>query len=245
MLAGHPRNVTDKGHLADPHSIGNRVNIHASEETAEQVHQGFEAIHTAHGDGGLGKINLYGKRNLPRGVQGGFVKGRRVERHVNIREHGSQTTATTVVETGHFIDDSWGGSAGYASEKNHAPDIADAKRWIRQAKSAGRDPSELESHLRLVEAHHALNQAIAASPEVKELNDQPASSTTNYLRRKHEIFSRAYRQYITEKSGHPALLKVHDETRQDASGRRETWSKENFAPIREKIEGVMREKGWL
>ena len=68
-----------------------------------------------------------------------------------------------------------------------------------------------------------------------------------YLLRRNELWARAYAQYIAERSGDRLMLagvrEAVDSSNAVLSSRQ--WSADSFGPIRDAIDEILREVGWL
>ncbi len=100
-----------------------------------------------------------------------------------------------------------------------------------------------------------LFSAINASSEHRTLRalraseKMPAEGKTyiTYLLRRNELWARAYAQYIAERSGDRLMLagvrEAVDSSNAVLSSRQ--WSADSFGPIRDAIDEILREVGWL
>lgn len=155
----------------------------------------------------------------------GFVKPKLVTAGIGtdfmaVRSSGPWPALTAVHETGHFLDIEAIGAKGTLATHTPLPEM--------QRVLAAANDSEAVQHLRAI-------GAAAASVKTQE--------HYSYLTSPHEIWARAYAQYIAEKSGYRQLLKEVQMVRTNEKWRQ--WSAEDFAPIATEIDAMFRKLGWL
>lgn len=92
-------------------------------------------------------------------------------------------------------------------------------------------------------ALEGFRRAVAESAAVRSIESLPYYQQ-GYFLEGHELWARAYAQYIATRSGSPLLKAQLDTIRTSAQPWRQ-WSDEDFAPIATAIDDVLRAKGWL
>ena len=205
---------------ADPDSIGSHAKVlGGTEYELTPHHSAFEAIHSVHGDGPLPPVGIDTVSHFDGGKQGQYNSG---DTSVTVARNGVHPVATAVHEYGHYLDHHGLGDAGegFASDRSH-------------------------------DDTRALLNEIYNSPEAAQLNaahddaDADVRRHLGYLMQGHELFARAYTQYIAHKSGHPALTAALAEEAPTHVGKMSQWSKESFAPIAARFDEMFAKKGWL
>ncbi len=93
------------------------------------------------------------------------------------------------------------------------------------------------------EALAAFRAAVEGSETVKTIQALPESIGAYWLT-KHELWARAYAQYVATRSGDATLLAQLDKARGGLQPWRQ-WSDADFKPIAEAIDALFREKGWI
>ena len=92
----------------------------------------------------------------------------------------------------------------------------------------------------------ALDQFDTSLPHAAGMELIKIENQVDYLLDAREAWARAYSQYIAEKSGNPVMLKelrAIVESPVEWSVRQ--WETKDFAPIREAIDTMFRDKGWI
>ena len=75
-----------------------------------------------------------------------------------------------------------------------------------------------------------------------------ASACNSGVTSNHEIFARAYAQYIATKSKNPemlAVLRSRQGKPEDGKGYPDQWDDDDFVPLYEEIENIFLKIGWL
>jgi hypothetical protein len=187
------------------------------------VNEALASIDRVHDDGVLPPIRIdgaTGKGNLGvfRSVR--TLDGRQSAKGIGIRRSGTWPSLTTAHEVGHLLDlEGIGAKGQYATRQGFAP----MKKVM---------------------------EAAAQTQSIKALHSMRAGATDKYTLRHcdyflqpHEIWARSYAQFIAERSGSEVLKQelqlVHD------TAQNRQWSREDFAPIRQAIETMFKELGWL
>jgi hypothetical protein len=93
------------------------------------------------------------------------------------------------------------------------------------------------------EALAAFRAAVEGSETVKTIQALPESIGAYWLT-KHELWARAYAQYVATRSGDATLLAQLEKARGGLQPWRQ-WSDADFKPIAEAIDALFREKGWI
>jgi hypothetical protein len=65
-----------------------------------------------------------------------------------------------------------------------------------------------------------------------------------HLARDHEIFVRAYSQYITTKSGDRLLMRQLSADKRELSGHDSYWTDEEFQPLFDDFDELIKENAW-
>jgi hypothetical protein len=140
----------------------------------------------------------------------------RREARIGVRSTGDWPTLTAVHEIGHLLD-----HRGLGLGSRMATELNDTRLagWLKAV------------------------QASEAFAELKRASDALPSRHFAYLMSGPELWARSYAQYIAEKSGDAVLLEDVRKVR-DAFAPRQ-WSPEDFKPIREAMDKLFQELGWL
>ncbi|HLP01682.1 MAG TPA: hypothetical protein VK163_06625 [Opitutaceae bacterium] len=89
----------------------------------------------------------------------------------------------------------------------------------------------------------AFRDAVEASAAVQAIRELPETVRAYFLK-PHELWARAYAQYIATRSGNAMLAGQLDKVRGGMQPWRQ-WSDADFKPIAEAIDAFFREKGWI
>lgn len=148
--------------------------------------------------------------------------------------HGPYTDEWTLThEIGHVVD-----LTAFRDEHNPV-DGTDINRFY-----ASHD-GPLAEVIQLAEETDALRQIRKLRSELNADDDRDLRLLllTEYLLRPHEIFARAYAQWIALRSGNRKLQHALNITRSD--GGPEQWSDRDFEQIARAMDRIFRERGWL
>lgn len=138
----------------------------------------------------------------------------------------SKTIIDTIIhEIGHWIDQN-----GLSCFSNKST----TEGW------GSNDPSLVKDFLRAAQRSE-LYSRILNDPEIEQYNK-------DYFLSNHELWARAYTQYIAEKSGDPELLEAIEKkvnvTDPDVITATH-WTDADFEPIKREVEKILNNKGWL
>jgi SPP1 gp7 family putative phage head morphogenesis protein len=192
------------------------------------------AIEKVHGDGDLPQIPLELERSNKR--LGGYwyttaSPSRALKITIKTREHPELTLAH---EIGHFLD-----QQGAGKGRGHASPADALFDEFRQAAKNSRAIRDIETYL-----------STGKSPTVARdstLRDLPVKRQyAQYLLLTHEIWARAYSQYIAIRSGDAVLMRQLDELRGGLSQKYypSQWEDDDFQEITEVIDRLMIALGW-
>jgi hypothetical protein len=187
----------------------------------ELVEAGLAAIDRVHDDGVLPKIPMIGKEIPSLGCfTADKVGNMRVASRIDVKPSGAWPSLSTVHETGHFLDLEGIGTKGLFSS------VA-GEAGMREVLAAARG----------TEAVKHLEQRLANT------TNQDTADHLRYLLTDHEIWARAYAQYITEESGYRQL--EIDLAKALAREKGRQWTADDFRPVREAIGAMFRRAGWM
>lgn len=188
------------------------------------------AIDAVHGDGVLPNILI--RRGAATMTAEGTYKY--VENHalrIELRSDGIHPEMTLAHEIGHFIDHEGLPGPGWSSAK--AKFMTDWRDTVRATPA--------------VQALHAL----ASGPDKIVVQGKKYGVHKNhlaYLLEWEELWARSYAQYIAIRSGDAVMLEQLNATleRQRAAqvDYRRQWEREEFAPVADAIDDIMRSMGW-
>lgn len=85
-------------------------------------------------------------------------------------------------------------------------------------------------------------QAIEGTDAIKSIRARPASRERNYYLKRHEMWARAYAQFIAEESKHSALLSGLSKAFDEYSGKQ--WAEEDFKPVKAAIRNLFKKLNW-
>lgn len=191
------------------------------------------AIDTVHKDGKLPEIPVVSSQS--RSYHGAYYRGSQTGKSVKVTlsAHGDHSELTFCHETGHYLD--WEA-------------LGDAGKW-------GSSQPELKGFLDAVKSSRAIQDITAMSKQKKVAVDLNGSELMysvdtkylNYLLQPHEIWARAYAQYIATRSKDPVLLEQLAKLVTKKSGKLHyatQWEEDDFAPIAKEIDRLFAQKGW-
>lgn len=90
----------------------------------------------------------------------------------------------------------------------------------------------------------AFRDAVNSSQAIAAIRTNLTRAQQSYLLAGHELWARAYAQYVTTRSGNPALKAQLDRVRTSDVPWKQ-WSDDDFAPIAAAIDNLFRAKGWI
>ena len=201
----------------------------------------LEAIDSAHGDGGLPRMRAY-EESPGKNIHGSYTTKMSLDVNYNLVEMPdeiliSPTTPhphmTFAHETGHYIDD-WGfGVEGWASEES-----ATMHKW-REAVKGSDAFGELND--RKINPDKYVTRI---KKDGKTFRLSTPEKYLDYTQQEREVWARSYSQYVAEKSTSSAL-KSELSTMLSEQKLPLQWQADDFAPIKDAIDEVFKERGWL
>ncbi len=241
-----------KSYKDDKKSVGSHVHVKATGDTGEAIHEGLEAIHTAHTDGGLER-QVSADNKAGRKAVGEYDPRKQSDLRFGVKDSGKHKAFTAVHEVGHYLDDQALGTDGaeFSSTQDHTDEINGLKASHERQEAAGRTVSlESRQYLATLEAVKDLKDTLGKTREVMDLKKlKPAGPLAGDIKdaqQDHQIFARAYSQHIATESQHPALLRGLNADRNSQFGKENHlhWSDESFKPVAEKFHALFKAKGW-
>ena len=207
------------------------------------IDDAINTIDSVHSDGDLPKIPI-GTADMAGGTNGRYYfdpkNGKAVGIDISNDVDHRRPQLTTAHEVGHFLDNQVlkdkGGRHSFGSEqatKEFLP-VLRAIQESPQYKELGRMK------------RRALEQFNPSLPRAVNMELAKIEIHVDYLLDAREAWARAYAQYIAEKSGNPVMLKELGaivDSPMEWSVRH--WETKDFAPIRDAIDTMFRDKGWI
>lgn len=198
----------------------------------------MRAVDKVHGDGNLPDLPIKTGKMSTR--QGHFKYRATGDQQPIEIKMSTQFTAeaehTLIHEIGHFLDHNGFNTAAERGGKQMASTFRDTpawKRWLSSVKdSAAIKKLQYQRNNLPVRDYRSFSQTAS-----KKMYD-------NYLD-VNEAWARSYAQYITEKSGDAVLKKQLNEILKDDFYGASQWAASDFAPIREAMDDLFKEKGWI
>lgn len=206
----------------------------------DRVRAGLEAIEKVHGDGKLSEIPVLMSDAKGYEASFGFTQITRTAKHIKISKHADHPELSFVHEVGHYLDlRGMGAKRGFKSAENvklmkefhDAVEESGSIKWWRGCKAT-------EGQI-----------GIPNPNAVGGLDIYDIEGTVDYVLAPHEIFARAYAQYIAKKSGSPTLLTQLNKMRQwdkDATPfyLPYQWGEEEFEPIFNAMDKLLENLNW-
>lgn len=204
--------------------ISSKIFRSASETRLEKISSDsvVQTIDSIHGDGPLPTLQLNFKKTT------GTANGQYslTDGNIDIFKVGS-TPMTLTHEIGHWIDHKGfkglipeTGSSGIRSMASYSDLFADFRRVANQSRK-----------IKEIYASQGISQR-----------------SIDYFTSNHEMFARAYAQYIAKKSGDQKmleLLSMRQGTPTAGARYPDQWDDDDFAPIGEEIEKIFTKVGWI
>lgn len=204
------------------------------QRSLDAVREALRAVDSVHGDGDLPRLEI----RLGRGKKeiGGYVYARDGSpRRIVVSRHSDHPRLSFVHELGHFLDHQGLGIPG------------------RFASEAGR----LAEVMSVIERSHAIvalrslrgrRRAIVTRRDGRRELHTLRARHIDYLLQPRELFARAYAQYIAVRNADVTLLIELDVIRRDLLASQvyhDQWTDDDFAPIGEALDGLLRRLGWM
>lgn len=188
----------------------------------------LEAIDSVHSDGPLPVIEIVSSRS--RKFNGAYIPA---EQFAQIKIAESPTPSLTIAhEIGHFID-----HRGIRSTSLF-PKRGDRVNDFHLITGVGTE--EFAPFVRAARESRAFQSIVNET--------RLTTASINYLASPHEVWARAYAQFIAVRSNNPTLLAELESTRSQITRGRSAavqWDDDDFAPIDSEIERIFRTRGWL
>jgi hypothetical protein len=180
-----------------------------------------KTIDSIHGDGPLPPAPVKHEES------GGSVNGqyRRFDNEITTFKEGA-IPMTLTHEIGHWID--------YRGFRN----IPDAEPPMKGDKVFASYSPLFKKFIKIAKSSNKIKEIKTAYLTAK---------SKRYLTSNHEIFARAYAQYIATKSKNPEMLENLKNRQTGAKGRSypDQWDDEDFVPLYNEIETIFKQIGWL
>ncbi|MDX8382683.1 MAG: phage minor head protein [Ghiorsea sp.] len=229
--AEHKKTVVD-GRLGDAvQRAANPISAPVSQSIEALAHKRIAkhvlgVIDSVHGDGVLPIIPLKSTTGSASFIAYNRASGDPVEIGISTKQKGMQHHAL-VHEIGHFID---------RSALDRASDNGGMLKLMKAAKES-KAIAWIDKDLATWESLKPVGWRQATDKESRV-------NTYQYLLKEHEIWARAYAQWITEKSGDPLLVKQLEGIMSDDRHIMQ-WTKEDFKNISHEIDVIMLDMGWI
>lgn len=200
-----------------PHPVADAFNPDQFRDKlrAAEFEHALSQIARIHGDGALPKIPI---KSVTEWYDMMVQLGKNPA--LNVSSHDQSIAFTATHEVGHVLD--WyalGNGKGFGSETNKAKGVMDA---IKQSGAYQRVKD--------------LGKAKAPTPALADHQE--------YLARDHEIFARAYSQYIATKSNDPLLLRQFRTDQREMYGEAMYWTDSEFQAISTAFDELFAKLGW-
>lgn len=196
-----------------------------------RTQRAVDLIASVHGDGKLPKIPL---RVGDLTGHGAYTHNSGNARHIEVKAGAGHMELTAVHEIGHFLDhqgiSSKKGEFGSHGDQrlkplmkalNESPSVQRLKELSKSGKAVGTDGKQYKVSTRQIQ----------------------------YQLRPHEVFARAYAQYIAHKTGDPTLRGQVKSIQKEIEGQKvprpRQWSDKEFAPIAKEFDKAFKKLGWV
>jgi hypothetical protein len=196
--------------------VSDALDLHVSGNLKDQVQIALDAIDEVHDDGNLPEIPLNRTTRRDRGYFQPQPSADGISaEYIAVRSDGSWPALTTVHEIGHFLDLEAIGQKG-----------AYATRF---------DP--------------AMKQVLAVAEKtdlikaLREIQAEGYDERIEYYLKPQEIWARAYAQFIAGRASSPLLKKQLAKAIEAKANRQ--WQPNDFEPMSEAIEKLLKSLGWL
>ena len=193
------------------------------------------AVDSVHGDGELGIIPLTTIPTTALDWEAAYVNDDDRAVAIEVNANAQRKQLSLVHEVGHWLDHQM---LGVAMGEQTNPAIVAANLRVMAA-------------IRGTEQFQAWEDFVAGRRTIPITNPQtgvtnlfrPNPRAVRYLMEDREIWARAYAQYISSVSQSPELLEQFADFRSQPGNIR-FWGDEDFAPVAEAIDGLVRTMGW-
>lgn len=201
----------------------------------ENVMNALAAIDEVHGDGILPDIPfIVDTKNVGTGIQASYYVPGGKSVHISIVQGVKNPEAAIAHEFGHFLDNEAIGETG-KFESNRS------KSKLKGVLKAAEDSNAIKSNRRLLE-----DGMFEKDGEFHPISFE-YNSHINYILSNHEIWARAYAQYMAKKSGNKAMLAgINERIKLSADiPHKYQWDWDDFKEIEKEIEKVLVKLGWI
>lgn len=196
------------------------------------VNHALKAIDEVHGDGILDDIPFKYSKSSSYNAQITFV-GRNAQ-NIKLTSTSIAPEVSIAHEMGHYLDYySVGERRGFASAIESSP----AGKVVKAAK----DTETIKN------IDNVLSSMIVEIEGKKEIISRRLRKHLRYLQQDHEIFARAYAQYIAEKSGSKVMKDGIDKvlSNHEKIGYSHQWPWKDFKAISEAFDEMLKDLGWV
>lgn len=186
------------------------------------IRETLRCIDRIHGATGLPRLSVIGTQTSP--SYGRYHPPTETEAaHIEILATGPTPRITFLHEMGHLWDHFLGGFSEFASH-NAASPLGPVVEALKQT----------NAYARLDEAAHRHETRLRQRVYVSE-----------YLLSNHELWARAYAQYIATRSNDATLLEEIDRVRAEPDyDQYRQWSGEDFSDVADAIDSALQKIGW-
>jgi SPP1 gp7 family putative phage head morphogenesis protein len=215
--------------------ISDSVKSHVQGDLGKQIDHTFDAIESVHEP--IVSRNKYDLIRAPGIKDNGYFD--KAKKEIGIRPDGEHVELTVAHELGHQLHiEGFTGtptSAGYPSLES------EELKGLKQALDGSKSIQELRD-LKDTGVYYKRNGDILTETVI---NLSSAKKVNTYLS-DHEQFSRAYAQYIAQKSGNKTMIAQVNEINQYGDYHRfSQWNEKDFSPIAKAFDVILKRKGLL
>lgn len=209
-------------------AVANAIKVATSDPTSRAAQRALKVIDELHGDGVLPaipfKVTAKGK------ILGGYGHNPYADTasHIELSRKGKTPELTMAHEVGHFLDHKALGGKGFATG-TPGPDV---------------DVDRVMAAIRASQAHAGLEQLKQGGPPGLPPGMVQVGHV-EYLLEPHELWARAYAQWVATKSQDArmlAQLDTHLDPNALYKGRQ--WAHADFQPVLEAFDMLMENRGW-
>lgn len=211
----------------------------AKSKWGKDLHEAVAAIDRVHTDGLLRPIPVV--NNSAKGYYGQYswYPGSGKPGDIKMSKLGDHRKMTLWHEAGHFIDNQalnkrTGSITGYASS---AVQAIQTPEWAAYHKAV--EATKTVQNIRRGYNGNGRTHTLDDGSE-----EYISERYIKYILQPHEIFARAYSQYVAEESGETTELRQEQSKVRPGSAHATVWPTEDFAPIRAAITDIFRAEGW-
>ncbi len=202
-----------------------------------QIKGAKDAIDKVHGDGNLPKIPIEKINKGPNAGQMTVVKGKPTK--IDIHTHTETPRITAAHEIGHFLD--WSGIEAKHRGSLGQIDYRKDPRFNGFLEAVDKsDTIQSLKDVRLKESVTVVQGKLTSTCKVDK-------RYVNYLLQDHEVFARAYSQWIATRSEDPEMMAELSHMIRFGEKRtyKDQWDHDDFKPIAAEIDKLFKGLGWL